>query len=205
MKKVLFLSVLLSSSFANAGLNLNYRAYNTPVNYNFAEIKASQHSYKFDNNTDLKTTLTSIGSEFMLDEDMIVSYSFSGEKMNDSASLAGFKLGLLHRTALAEKTDLVFGGELELAWLALEANNETDYTEETGLGANIGVRHGFTDKFEGGIQFNVSHFSDTTATEATAKLSYYVTKKFGLGVFYTAGFSDDANDSKIGGHVRFRF
>ncbi len=41
---------------------------------------------------------------------------------------------------------------IELTWLALEINDETDYShQDTALGANIGVRHGFTNRFEGGI------------------------------------------------------
>ncbi|MFT5675216.1 MAG: hypothetical protein ACI808_001146, partial [Paraglaciecola sp.] len=165
MKRVLFVSVLLSSSFANAALNLDYRAYNTPVNYNFAEINVRQHSYEFDDkNSNFDTTIISAASEVMLDESMILSYSLSYEKMvefafsDDSLSSIGMQLALLHRTALAEKTDLVFGGGIELTWLALEINDETDYRhEDTALGANIGVRHGFTDRFEGGIQVHVSH------------------------------------------------
>lgn len=213
MKRVLFVSVLLSSSFANAGLNLDYRAYNTPVNYNFAEINVSHHSYELDNkDDDFDTTIISAASEVMLDESMIVGYSISHEKMvdvafsDDSISLIGMQLALLHRTALAEKTDLVFGGGIELTWLALEINDETDYShQDTALGAKIGVRHGFTERFEGGIQVHVSHSPDVTNTDTIAKLTYYANDNFGLGGFYSAGFNDEFDDTEIGGYVRFRF
>jgi len=208
MKKILLLSTLLISNVANAGLNLDYRAYNTPVNYNFAEIQLGYHVYKPDAQKDIDTTNISIGSELMLNEDVILKYSFSGEEIND-ATVLGANVGLLYRLPVTEKLDFILGGEVKLDWLGVDdIDGGSHYSHEnTDIGAHLGVRYGFTDKLEGVTQVVISDTSSTSSmtTEVTSKLSYYVSKNVGVGAFYLASFNDYIDESNVGVHVRFRF
>jgi len=208
MKKVSFLSALLVSNVASADLNLDYRAYNTPVNYNFAEVEVGHKTYKSDGNKD-NMKVISIGSELMLNEKVIMKYSFSGEEINDVAKIISLNMGLLYRVALAEKIDVVLGGEVEFDWLALEgADTDTDYSYDNyDIGAHLGLRYGFTDKFEGVTQVIISDSSSHSliTTLVTTKLSYYVTKNIGVGAFYTAGFNDKFDSTYAGANIKVRF
>lgn len=208
MKKILLLSALLISNTANAGLNLDYRAYNTPVNYNFAEVQVGYHVYKQDGQKEVDTTNISIGSELMLNESVILKYSFSGEEINDK-TLLGANVGLLYRLPVTEKLDLVLGGEVKLDWLGVDdIDGSSHYSHEnTDIGAHLGGRYGFTDKLEGVMQVVISDTSSTSSmtTEVTSKLSYYVSKNVGVGAFYLASFNDYMDESNVGVHVRFRF
>lgn len=209
MKKLLFLSALLISNVANAELNLDYRAYNTPVNYNFAEVEGSYKTYQSDGNEDIDTKAISIGSELMLSEKVIMKYAFSGEEINDAAKLLTANVGLLYRFPVVDKVDIVLGGELEFDWLALQgADNDTDYSHEnSSVGAHLGLRYGFTDKLEGATQVILSDdsISAVMTTDITTKLTYYVTKNIGVGAFYSAEFNDDFDVYHAGGHARVRF
>lgn len=218
MKRILFLSTLLISNFANAGLDLNYRAYDTPVNYNFAEIQVSHQTYELDGYEDIDTNLVTISSEFMLNENVIMGYSFAGEDINDSVTLLNGSAMLLYRLLLIEEIDFVFGGELELDWVALEdISGDTHYEHEnTAFGAHLGLRYGFSDKLEGITQVVIFDSSSVSvATEVNVKLSYYITEQFGFGVSYLARFNDglsylpgardDIDRSNFGAHIRFRF
>lgn len=219
MKRILLLSVLLISNFANAGLNLNYRAYDTPVNYNFAEVQVSHQAYALDGYEDLDTNIVSISSEFMLNENVIMGYAFAGEDLSDSITLLNASAMLLYRLPIVDDAvDFVFGGELELDWVALEdfAGDSHYKHENTAVGAHFGLRYGFTEKLEGITQ--VVFFDSSSApiaTEMNIKLSYYITEQFGVGVSYLArlddglaylpGAPEKIDRSNFGAHIRFRF
>jgi len=210
MKKILFLSVLLVSNVTNAELNLDYRAYNTPVNYNFAEVEVGYKTYKADGNED-NMKVISIGSELMLNEKVIMKYSFSGEEINDLAKILTLNMGLLYRISLAEKVDVVLGGEVAFDWLALEGTDtdtDTDYSYDNyDIGTHLGLRYGFTDNVEGVTQVIISDSSSYSliTTLVTTKLSYYVTKNVGVGAFYTAGFNDKFDSTYAGANIKVRF
>ncbi|PKH04953.1 outer membrane protein [Moritella sp. Urea-trap-13] len=208
MKKILLLSALLVSNVANAGLNLDYRAYNTPVNYNFAEVEVGYKTYE-SADKDIDTVFISIGSELMLSEKVIMKYSFSGEEINDATTVLAANAGLLYRVPLTEKFDLVLGGELEFDWVGVEESSRSAHYshENTAIGAHFGLRYGFTDKLEAVTQVVISDSSSDSlmTTISTTKLSYYLTENVGVGAFYSARFNDDLDTSNVGAHVRFRF
>ncbi|MCJ8351434.1 outer membrane beta-barrel protein [Moritella sp.] len=202
---VLISSLLVAFSVTATEENgAEYRAYNTPVNYNFAKISVGQTSI---DDIDIDATVIQGGGEGMINENWIYDMYYTGSLIDEdylTGLSSALTFGVSYRFPVAEKLDLVVGGGVAYAWYDLDTYDDNDTDNDFGLSVKSSLRYGFTDKFEGSIGLAAVNLYDSTATTISGSISFYPTKNFGFGVS-VAQTSDDVDTSSIGAHIKFNF
>lgn len=204
-KKYLSLPLLTFSLFTTAAENpAQYRAYNAPVNYNFASIKVGIASF---DDTSLEANVIEGGGESMINENWIVQSYYTSALFNgtySSALSSRFMIDALHRFPISKKVDIVLGGGLGYYWndaTYCYYSCSTAYSSDIGINAQGQIRVGLTDKLEGQFGFITDFVYEEVTTSFTAGAIYYLNTHFGIGVNYT---SYDIG-SAISADVRFKF
>lgn len=206
MKKTVFVLLLAFSSFATAeNKKSDYRAFDTPVNYNFGEFSLGTVTY---DDLDVDATFISGGGESMLTEQLILSTYFSGlsiDEPNVSVSSNQFVVKLLMRVPTGDSTDIVFGGGLGYYWMEATSGLYRATDNDLGINASLGLRHGFTERFEGGLEASMSNAYGETELILSGNIAYYFNNHFGLGLRYMKLVDDDVSASGAALQLRFRF
>lgn len=208
MKKTILLTSILmaltASTTANAEAESNYRAYNTPVNYNYGAVSIGSISQDGMNDE----TVLQGGGEAMLNENWIFGLSYIGA-ITDEKYVTGLasnvNFSISRRFALADKLDIVLGGGVIYSWLDFNTYNENFKNNDFGILASTSLRYGFTEKFEGMIGLSSVNIYDDTSTSISGSISYYPTNRFGFGLSLSEPVDDNSNASIIAAHIKFNF
>lgn len=189
--------------------NPDYRAYDSPYNYNNLEIGAGWQIDGFDLN---------LAGSYMLNENWILTGHYQNQFLEggnfpsgDSAygtkfSQSDFAVGGLYRMPINPSLDAVFGGELSYNWYKDRGSNSTfddimDLEEDdgsVGVRALAGLRYGLTDKIDLGADVAVKTAYQHTYLQTSAQMNYYFTENIALGG--KASFDD--YDGHIGFYIR---
>jgi len=180
--KYLLLSLAILCSAA-----LSASEYNTPVNYDFAELRIGQFTVDgVPAGLEDSGLYIAGGGEGHINENVLYSVFYEGAVIDDSLFLLvqrSIAAGLLYRNPLSPKTDLVVGGYVAYIWTELDIPSIPVYLtdNDVGFGASLGVRHGIDDKNELGLEaFYASAFDDSN-TSLTASYTHYTEGIFGIG------------------------
>ena len=192
----------------NSSNRRNYRKFNTPVNYDFADIIVGQSLYDGFN---INAIALRINSESMIDENWILNMYYNVELIDEpnyELSSDSISLGAMYRFPLAYKFDFVLGEDLIYTSRTLETHSEADHGEyndsDHGLALRTSLRYAFTRQLEGTLGLNIGNIYDSTFTDLSGLIVFYPTERFGVGVSYSKQFSD-LDFSTIAGHVRLCF
>ncbi len=181
-----------------------YRAYDTPVNYNFGQFSIGSQSYDAEIND---AFVINGGGETMLNENWILSLGYTSAIIDEEYFNIfdnHFNIGVLYRHNLNHNTDLVLGGSLGYTWSEIETFYDSVKDNDITIGGSIGIRQGITEHLEAGADFALINAYDETLKSFSAQLTYYFNEHIGLGV--AGAFSPSTIDSTtFGGHLRFRF
>lgn len=176
-----------------------YRAFNTPVNYNFAQITFGT---LVTDGTDY--LVLSGGGEGMINENWIFDLSYRGY-IFDTGADNFITLGINYRQPITEKLDIVFGTGVTYGWYKYDTYYYTVTGDDLGLLLDSSLRCGFTEEFEGSLEVSFLNIYDSTLTSISGSLSYYPTTNFGLGASIGKMFNDGTDGTTIVAHIRLNF
>lgn len=191
----------------------DYKAYNTPVNYNYGELYVGQQN--FDDDTDIDdATVISPTIQLMINENWIFNISYAHAKVDEhdyDLTSKTTAVGVGYRYGLAPSTDLVFGvglahvkEDLDVTFFNGIRGHADD--SDTGYGASIGLMQSITEQLEGGVSFGVDHVFSETSESLGGELTYYPSTHIGIGLAASYINGDDDNDSfTYGAYARFHF
>lgn len=191
-----------------------YRAFNTPVNYNFGEIMTGISTPDLpDGAPDMDTLVIRGGGEGMVNENWIYNLYYTGGIIDEvyfTSKSNTFSVGAMYRYPLADKLDLVAGGDLLIAWSEVDVGSSRTTASDVGFGLKSSLRYGFTQNLEGKVEVGYDKVGDNTAKNATGSVTFYPAPSFGIGATYGITRAEAENgfeiDSTIvGGYVRFNF
>ena len=200
MKKSILLSLALLATSLTAeegekAFSDEFQAYDTPVNYNYAELFVGQID-----TIDDSPLVISGGGEGMITKNWIYDLYYTGATSN-TVNANTFAFGGSYRFSMMEKLDLLVGADLIYGW-----GNESGgpSTNDFGFGVKTSLRYGFTPKFEGLLGLGVTNLYDNTGTSVTASLTYYFNNYFGLSGRVIETFATN-NSFTYGASLKFRF
>lgn len=207
MKKMILMSVVLivTPAFADTENRTAYRAFSSPVNYNFAEVGIGE---RFSDDTDIDAVAFAAGGQEMINSNLIYNIYFSRAVVDElfyNSYVNLVSAGLANRFPVTEKLDFVLGANIIYAWNKVETYNLTITDNDFSLALNSSLRYGFTRQLEGELGFAVTNLYDSSAQELAASLTYYFNDHFGLGVALARGWSEEEDGSAYAGFVRFKF
>ncbi|MFV0574588.1 MAG: hypothetical protein ACK5NC_04130 [Vibrio sp.] len=190
--------------------NPDYRAYNTPYNYNNLQIGAGIQ----EDGLDIK-----LGGSYMLNEKVIITGHYRNQFLSDGDFPNGddgygtkfnqsdFTLGSLYRIPVNPDLDFVIGGDMSFDWYkdrdkSDEAENighHVDYEDQSlGLAASTGLRYSLAKNVDTGFDIGAKYAYDRTYLQTGAELNYYFTENIALGS--RASFED--KESMLGFYIR---
>ncbi len=179
-----------------------YRAYQTPVNYNFGEVGFGLQTYDLD----VDTAYSVYGrSETMVNEHWIfgMDYTYTdvdGKNFNSTGE--HFIFSGLYRHGITNDIDFVVGGSVGYITNKMETLFGSSKDQDISYGGSVGIRQGVTDKFEVGFKYVAFRAYDDTYQEFSTDLTYYVNEYVGFGM--NAGYTNVDNETSVNGYVRFR-
>ncbi len=179
-----------------------YRAYQTPVNYNFSELGFGLHTYDLD----VDTAYSVYGrSETMVNEHWIfgMDYTYTdidGKYFNSDEE--HFSFSGLYRHELTNDIDFVVGGSIGYITNKMETLLVSSRDQDISYGGSVGIRQGVTDKFEVGFKYAAFRANDNTYQQFSTNLTYYVNEYLGFGM--NAEYTNIDSETSVNGYVRFR-
>lgn len=189
--------------------NPDYRAYDSPYNYNHLQIGAGWQTH----GVDIK-----LAGSYMLNENWILTGHYQNYFLHDDDfptgenaydikfSQSDITTGLLYRRPINPSLDAVFGGELGFDWYKDRKTTSItddiigiDYDDHSiGIRGLTGLRYSITDKLEVGADIGAKYAYDRTYLQTTAQMNYYFTENIALG----GQASYDDRDGHIGFYIR---
>ncbi|WP_105902818.1 DUF481 domain-containing protein [Vibrio gangliei] len=189
--------------------NPDYRAYNSPYNYNHLQIGAGWQT----DGLDIK-----LAGSYMLNENWILTGHYQNYFLHDGDFPTGkdaygskfnqsdFAIGSLYRIPITPSLDWVMGGQLSYDWYKDRDSSSTadqivgiDYDDHSvGIRGLTGVRYALTDKIDVGADIGAKYAYDRTYLQTSAELNYYFTENIALG----GQASYDDHDGHIGFYIR---
>lgn len=195
----------VTSVAAPASGSATYRAFNTPVNYNFGEFMIGQGKNDGD---DVEVLVIRGGGEGMITENWIYNLYYDGGIIDEDSytyKSNEISLGAMYRFPVVDNLDFVFGGDFVYMWDEFDSFYNNEKNNEIGYALKSSLRYGFTQNFEGKLGFDYVKLGDFDAKkEANASVTFYPAPNFGIGASYAATLNDKTFTT-IGGHVRFNF
>ena len=180
-----------------------YRAFNTPVNYNYAQISVGRLV------TDGRDYFVlSGGGEGMINENWFFDLFFRGYIFDEEVVTGAenfINLGVNYRHPVDEKVDIVVGAGATYGWYKYDTYFSTVTGNDLGLLLDSSLRFGFTEEFEGSIEFSFLNIYDSTLTTVLGSLSYYPVTNFGFGVSAGKLFGDGTDGTTINTYIRLNF
>lgn len=216
MKKKLLSLSLISLVFSTSALADNYkdyRAFDTPVNYNYLQLFFGWGSIDPDSAAIDEENVTALGISYqkMINENWIGEIDYEGrfihgdaaDVRNDRTSVRG-----KYRVGINEKSDLVFGAKLGVMRSKVtKRSDDSTISSDTdfmyGFGAEY--RYGFNKNWEGGLGLEYTDADHLDETAVTADIIYYSSSKFGFGAYLTKLYGSDTETAEGGIKARFRF
>lgn len=135
-------------------------------------------------------------------------YVFGGYTTIESDEVAGgtieldsVTVGLGHRTPLQANTDLNLNAAFVRASVDGTGTFAGSEEDENGFALGIGLRHMFTQQFEGGAGFNYTDVGDDDDTSFNVGILFHVTPVLSLGADY--GIGSDADVLTAGVRLNF--
>lgn len=189
--------------------NPDYRAYDSPYNYNHLQIGAGWQT----DGLDIK-----LAGSYMINQDWIVTGHYqnyflkggdfpTGKYAYDSKfNQSDFAIGALHRMPISSSLDVVLGGELGYDWYK---NRETssitdeiigiDYDEHSiGIRGVTGLRYSLSHNLELAADIGAKYAYGRTYLQTSIEMNYYFTENIALG----GQASYDAHDGHMGFYIR---
>ena len=204
--KLMTITASLLLTTALMALSDDYRAYDTPVNYNYGMIAVGQTSL---DDSDIDAVAVVGGGEAMINENIIFDVFYSGAIINEDsydADTNSLSLGLSYRYGLTEKLDIVAGADVVYGWYNVEPIIGNDTSDnDFGYSLKSSLRYGFTRNFEGVLGVSYTDVFDDTATGINANISYYFSESFAFGGAYGQVMSDTDDSSTYTAFVKVRF
>jgi hypothetical protein len=189
--------------------NPDYRAYDSPYNYNNFQIGAGWQT----DGLDIK-----LGGSYMINKNWIFTGHYqnyflndgdfpTGENAYDSKfSQSDVAFGALYRMPLNSSLDWVVGGELGYDWYKDRETSSTaeeivgiDYDDHSvGIKGLTGLRYSLTRNIDLGADIGAKYAYDRTYFQTSAEMNYYFTENIALGG--RASYED--HDGNIGFYIR---
>ena len=189
--------------------NPDYRAYDSPYNYNFLQLGAGVQNNGLD---------IDLGGSYMLDEHWMITGQYQNkflhggdlptgqDSLDSKFNQSTFSLGAMYRMPINRSLDAVFGSELSYDWykgddlgstadqvIGLESDDGS-----VGVTALTGLRYSITDKLETGVNIGAKYVYDRTYLQTSTEMNYYFTENIALGG--QVSYSD--NDGHVGFYIR---
>ncbi|MEE9304531.1 MAG: outer membrane beta-barrel protein [Thiotrichaceae bacterium] len=116
-------------------------------------------------------------------------------------SLSAFSVGVGYHKSVNDSTDVY--GDIQYISYDIDFSQGNAFASVdagNGFGINLGLRHTFTEKFEGEASINYVNIEDVTDTSVSAQGRYYFTKQFSASLGYST-----ADDSDLAAALRYNF
>lgn len=199
-------------NYPNAPTINDYRAYATPVNYNYMGISYGTGSYDVNDKIDVDVNDVSLMLAGMFNKDFLYKFRYYGEYASDDENGFDYEINdssldieVGARFGLSRSTDLVASGNVGYNWISGSVNDYSDHDNGVLVGANLSLHQGLGMNFEAALIANTVYKYDDFENEFGGELTYYITKRFGVGAYYKYKTNDLSDGSYFGGHIRVNF
>lgn len=214
MKKVLTLSALVlfsSSALAVDIMEHGYRAYGSPVNYNYVGVSLGGGKLNRDGGANSEVSVTKFSAQMLATENILVNLEYEGRftnHNNNNERADNYSALIGYRQNVSENSDVVLG--VKLGGSAVQRKHDQteiiefeDHNLLTGI--NLSYFYGLSDQLDSRAVLEYNDSKRNSETSFELGLDYYLNKHFSVGGYGKLIYMEGANLNHLGIMSKLRF